>query len=178
MCIRDRFFGVTGAKVPPPLSSFSFHRAISLADLELGASSASNSAESPEHSIYDLSCRRLAGQFQAAEAAKCGCGVPDIAWYPTTRITVAEGRPPQHTTAVHGNLVCAESSGAAAGGQMLSFSTTFNSGPCIAAFMLMYVTISLDTLLADQALEILEGAEAGALQSLLCLGMCIHCWIW
>ena len=149
------FFGRIGAQVPPPLSSFAFHRAISIHHLEQDVSS--TFSDSLELSVFNFNCRHSAGQFQAAEAARCGCGVSDIAWYSYTQIKVTDDCPPEISTSKD------EESGSL-DGKMLSFSTTFNSGPCVASFLLMYLHISLYNMLATEVVHNQEDSRAGTLQ--------------
>ena len=148
-------FGRIGAQVPPPLSSFAFHRAISIHHLEQDVSS--TFSDSLELSVFNFNCRHSAGQFQAAEAARCGCGVSDIAWYSYTQIKVTDDCPPEISTSKD------EESGSL-DGKMLSFSTTFNSGPCVASFLLMYLHISLYNMLATEVVQNQEDSRAGTLQ--------------
>jgi hypothetical protein len=156
--LRRSFFERSG-RVPRPLTSFCYHRAINVDNLLTHQNSA--------HSVgREVDYRRLAHQFQIAEATKCGCGISDIAWYCTTHITVARGADSQRVVPKDEAGVCGECNNVDIRSQQLSLSTTFSSGPCIASFILLYFHLSVENILSKWAVKTLDGKGVLTLTSI------------
>ena len=152
---------------PPPLTAFHLMQPLSISLVDPAAypdlPEPSNDLPSATHDCYgspssskgDL--QLAVREFRGAEAARCGCGVSDIAWFLETHLEVSDGdmSHPQHST----SAACSGSLGK----QTLSYSSSCSSGPCVASFGLMYVHMSIDNAASVRAQDVLAGAAPGAL---------------
>ena len=156
-------FAPAEGTTPRTLSDFLHHKAICLDLVDTHAyphfSEPSSSDPVESRTLYgtysapsateEVRLRHRMVEFRASEAAKCGCGVSDIAWYHQTHVPV---------------------SGTNAWGQShtrskksLSLSTTLSSGPCIASLILIYLHDCIENSLVMRALEASENVTPGAL---------------
>ena len=154
------------ASVPPPLAAYHHHRRVSIDQLKafarcrdlkasfLGAGESCSAAP-------QLNLRALTQEFRSSEAAKCGCGVPDIAWYPTTHINVVG----DSTAGTAGILSGDDGDLGNSVYEMLAFSSTFSSGPCFASFITVFLHMSLESTLSQRAVDLLKGTPPGILPS-------------
>ena len=159
-------FERSSAAVPPPLSTYHHHRTVSVEQLQAFAGCRDSTAhllgaDESSPAACDSTLRKLTQEFRSSEAAKCGCGVPEIAWFCTTHVNVV-GNSLAGTAGVMSGADCDVSSSIR---EMLSFSTTFNSGPCIASFLVLFLHLSLESTLSKLAVELLKGASPGLLPS-------------
>ena len=81
----------------------------------------------------------------------------DIAWFATTHVNVV-GNSKAGTAGIMSE---ADSDVRSNVSEMLSFSTTFNSGPCIASFILAFLQLSLENSLTHRAPDPLKGTAPG-----------------
>ena len=156
-------FAPTEAPAPRRLASFSHHKAIclDLADPHAYPHIPEPSDAHPfePHTLYGkyvvppatgkIQLRHLVAEFRSFEAAKCGCGVSDVAWfYQAPHVTIS------------GANAWGQSS--SKNNEMLSLSTTFSSGPCMASFTLLYLNYCIENSLVMRALEEFEDVTPGA----------------
>lgn len=147
------------SSIPRPLSSYVHHKSIALSQVGSSAAGQLSRASVDPSGLWDeqelavtgkLDVRKCVDDFRAAEARSRGCRVSDISWYNQTHVDLGT------------NLAKAPSSvvgqDTATTGHHLAFSTTFSSGPCIAAFILLYLHLATENSAVIRALDILEGA--------------------
>ena len=152
------------SSIPRPPSSYVHHKSIALSQVGSSAADQLSRALVDPSGLWDgqevavtgkLDVRKCVDDFRTAEAQSCGCGVSDISWYIQTHVDLGT------------NLAKAPSSvvgqDPATTGHHLAFSTTFSSGPCIAAFIMLYLHLATENSAVIRALDILEGAAPGAL---------------
>ena len=97
----------------------------------------------------ELRLRQLVADFRTSEAAKCGCGVSNLAWIcQASRISVC------------GTYAWGQSGPKS--NERLSLSTTLSSGPCVASFVLLFLYNSVENFLVLRALEAIEDSATGA----------------
>jgi hypothetical protein len=149
---RRSLFQSAGVTVPRPMSSFRYHRGINVNCLPHHGSVALQGC-TPDY------CS-LARQYLTAEATKCGCEVDDIAWYSITDIKIARDDDSQHIMPGNDTGSSGECTSVVAQSQMLSFSTTFSSCPCLASFILLYLHISVELILSRRAMKLLNRDSA------------------
>lgn len=161
---------------PQPLTSFQHHRAIGCGMVDPSTYHTSVDLNIPDlpSVTYDAygapassgetrDLRRLVDEFRVAEAERCGCGVSDIAWFLQTHVKATERDPSNPRSLLE---TCGDGNS-----EMLSFSSTFSSGPCVASFGLLYMHLSIENSASVRAQEILAGAAPGTLPHILCIVM-------
>ena len=150
--------------VPPPLTAYHHRRTISVEHLKAFARCRDHTALQPgadgsSPAACRFSIRKLTQEFRSSEAVQCGCGVHDIAWFSTTNVNVVA----DSTAGTAGVMCGADCDVGSSISEMLSFSTTFNAGPCIASFFVMFLHIALESTLSQRAAELLKGTPPGLL---------------
>lgn len=100
--------------------------------------------------------RQITDEFRSAEAARCGCGVSDVAWILQSHVKVSDGALADSSSASRTQGQTGKD------GEVLSFSSTFNSGPCNASFVTLYLMLVLENTLTMRGVDLLEGAVPGA----------------
>jgi hypothetical protein len=158
-------FRQPAASVPPPLTVFRHHRSVSVDQLKAFAEYHDPSAprlivqESVSAPVApQFNTRKLVNAFRESIACQCGCMVSDIAWFVITQVNVV-GKSAAGTGGVLGGAeddvaLCDRE-------QMLSFSTTFNSGPCLASFIAIFQHLCVEMTFAHRAVELLSGTSPG-----------------
>ena len=168
-------FAPAASPAPRRLASYLHHKALCLAAVDPHAypripepSSADPREKRTLYGTYgapsatgELRLRQAVAEFRASEAAKCGCGVSDIAWYCHASHVPVSGTNAWGQSSTKSN-------------ECLSYSTTLSSGPCMASFVFLYLNSCIENSLVLQALQVSEGVAPGTVHfSFSCL--CVAC---